>query len=187
VARPADEPFHRLLQLRLQDSGKHPDPEKLEAAFTALGLDRVVAGVRSLHMQGRAWHDCFLSMAYGDAGELSRDIDKRASQWGKVSKWTLEELVKELNDTIARGLTSEYARHVSDLLQIDVQHVEVIADQLNADPEGFTAALESWLQGRNLNAATVVAEARQTALELKCPFHICYSRHFVDPDSLKIP
>src|SRR4051794_8211782 len=30
---------------------------KLQAAFSALGLDRVVAGVRSLHMRRRGWND----------------------------------------------------------------------------------------------------------------------------------
>jgi hypothetical protein len=184
--------FDHLLQLKLQNGSKGLGPSskglaprsRLQAAFTALGLDRVLAGVRSLYMQRRGWQDCFLAMAYGEAGELSRLIHEHSPKYtGKPSKDALEELKAKIAD----GLLVKSDKSVSRLLNIAAEHVRIIVVHFDADPQGFAAELESWLQERNVNAATVMAQARREASELKCPFHLCYSRQFVRPDSLKIP
>jgi hypothetical protein len=58
--------------------GNHSDGD-LKTAFSALGLDRVVAGARALHMSGLGWHDCFLALAYGGVGALRRLIPRGPS------------------------------------------------------------------------------------------------------------
>lgn len=108
-------------------------------------------------------------MAYGEAGELSRGMP----EGGPKAK-------------IANDLLVKSDQTVSRLLEIDAEHVRVIVFYFDVDPEGFKAELERWLQARNVNVATVTAEAQREAQELKCPFHLCHSRHFIHPDSLKI-
>src|SRR5205085_8130648 len=113
----------------------------LQAAFTALGLDRVVAGARALYMDERGWNDCFLALAYGEAGGLKRVVAKAMPD------------DEEPADT--------WTESVSRILGITVDEVDVITHYFDTDRDGLLSELVQWLDSRNANAATVLAQAQR--------------------------
>jgi hypothetical protein len=66
-----------------------------------------------------------------------------------------------VNDVVDQAWSTSHS--VSRLLGISAEQVDVISDYFEDDREGFTAHLAQWLQGRNVNAAIVIREARREA------------------------
>ena len=115
-------------------SQRLPEKGSLQAAFTTLGLDRVVAGARALYLGDRGWSTCFLAMAYGEVGEP-------------------EHLVPD------ECLNFEEA--VSRILEIDVETTKTVTGHFDSDRAHFTSELVQWLESRGVNAATVLVETRR--------------------------
>ena len=162
-------PIYDMWMTRLQagNEGQSSEPS-LQSAFAALGLPRVVAGMRALYMGG-AWDACFLALAYGEPGELGNRV---------LEKFPLVD-------------------NVSGILGISGEDVLLLTLIFDHDRKHFESELTTWLESVGVNAATMQAEARREAevsqlkawkaeQERKRPFHVCHSRHFVDPASLKI-
>jgi hypothetical protein len=123
--------------------------ELLPDAFAALGIHRVVAGARALFLGDHGWEDCFLALAYGEAGELQRVVlravpaqlladDPLAEDWG-------------------------WSHSVSRILGISVEDVDFFSLYFSSNRKDFTAQLVQWLQARGVNAAVVLAGARREA------------------------
>jgi len=93
--------------------------ESLQAAFTALGISRVVAGARSLYLRPAGWMTCFLALAYGDAGELSRAIAESLPDEAEANDDQLSE--------------DHFFGGVEGVIGIDGEHVATIVGCFDSD------------------------------------------------------
>ena len=142
----------------------------LLTAFTALGLDRVVAGARSLFMDDAGWDDCFLALAYGEVGELQRMIP-RAAPYHVIEarmRRRMRLFSKKVpgaqiwvDDVVDEAWTTSHS--VGRLLGISVEQVDLVSNYFDDDRDGFASQLTQWLQARGVNAAVVMREAQREA------------------------
>jgi hypothetical protein len=171
TAKQCDRLFRRGFQRSI---ATQDDPSRLRAAFTDLGLDRVLAGVRALYMKG-GWDECFLALAYGELGELSRLMPEAAPKHisekamrGWERYYSLKAQPSPFADSVLVESWTEYDE-VASLMGLNFDHVDVLTRYFDSDRETFTAELLGWLDERGVNAATVLAEARREVREAERP------------------
>jgi hypothetical protein len=148
-------------------AGKKYPATSLRPAFTSLGLDRVAAGARALYMDNRGWNDCFLALAYGEAGDLTRRVDESVPD----------------DDELAA--TWSFTESMSRLLGLTVEEVDVVIQYFDTDRAGLLSELVQWLDSHNVNAATVLAQAQceveSRRLSKEMFFQMLLSAPVVDP------
>ena len=132
-----------------------PDRAALQASFAALGMARVVAGARALYLRPAGWMTCFLALAYGDAGELSRAI--------------AEGLPDEAEASDDQLTVDHYFGGVEGLIGIEGEHIATIVGYFDSDRAGFMDELRRWLQSRGVSVTTVLALAQRDAEAQQLP------------------
>ena len=127
-------------------------------------IERVVRGARALYMGGHGgWTDCFLAIAYGEAGELDRvmpqavpsHITEEAMRgWERYYALKAQPSSALADDVLVDSWTVYDS--VASLLGISFEHVDVVTRCFDTDPETFTAELVRWLRDRGANAHVVL-------------------------------
>jgi hypothetical protein len=166
-----------IFRRSFEGSIKADHNKELQEAFTALDLDRVVAGVRSLFMQQGGWNECFLALAFGEPGSLDRAIpdvvpehirEAELRRWNRYYSGKIPMTTVLADDVLVDSWDT--SNRVSYLLGISVGQVDLIVCYFDSDRKGFTGELLRWLQARNVNAATVMAEAAREARAWRLQF-----------------
>jgi hypothetical protein len=98
---------------------------------------------------------CFLALAYGDAGELSRAIAESLPDEAEANDDQLSE--------------DHFFGGVEGVIGIDGEHVATIVGCFDSDRDGFMAELRRWLQSRGVSVATVLALAQRDAEAQQLP------------------
>jgi hypothetical protein len=126
--------------------------------------------LKGLGISAQGRDSCFLALAYGDVGELwaaiplaipHQVLEDRMRKGMSCFFRTVPRTPVFVNDVVDQAWSTSHS--VSRLLGISAEQVDVISDYFEDDREGFTAHLAQWLQGRNVNAAIVIREARREA------------------------